>query len=334
MTSAHTNARLEEWLRHEGFLRRTLRGLLASEADVDDVLQQTWTKLLERPAAAPGEPRRWLVRVARNVALGGLRARRRRSEHEAEALPRAAGDSPAESAARVEALQQVGAAILALAEPYRSVVLLRHEQELDVATIARRLGRSEATVRSQLARAHELLRQRLDREFGGRERWALLAAPLVSAAPAWLVPGAAALLLLAAAAAYVVWPEAEPERAEVASARAAELLATPPASTSGVVAREEQADPQRVPARTLPAHAPAAPTPFEILLQGRVGDASTGGNVHRVHADGQLDRFRELVAEPLSIDLTLQAGERLAHVTAATLPADHVLHVYHVEFAA
>jgi DNA-directed RNA polymerase specialized sigma24 family protein len=39
--------------------------LLASEADVDDALQQTWTKLLERPAAGPDEPRGWLVRVAR-----------------------------------------------------------------------------------------------------------------------------------------------------------------------------------------------------------------------------------------------------------------------------
>src|SRR5688572_24404357 len=192
MTSAYSNARLEEWLRHEGFLRKTLRGLLASEADVDDALQQTWTKLLERPGAAPEEPRGWLTRVARNVAINGMRARRRRSEHEAEALPRARADSPAESAARVEALQRVGEAILALEEPYRSVVLLRHEQELDLATIARRLGRSEGTVRSQLSRAHELLRQKLDREFGGRERWALLAVSLASPSPAWLVPGAAA----------------------------------------------------------------------------------------------------------------------------------------------
>jgi len=332
MTSTHPNARLEEWLRHEGFLRKTLRGLLASEADVDDALQQTWTKLLERPVGVPAEPRGWLTRVARNVALGGMRARRRRSEHEAGAVARTQGESPAESAARVEALQRVGAAILALAEPYRSVVLLRHEQELDVATIARRLGRSEATVRSQLSRAHELLRHRLDREFGGRERWAALAAPLASAAAAWLVPGAAALLLLAAVGTYAVWPEAEPPAVEIASAPAAELRTAPGAGTPAVAAEEQPADPQREPARTAPARVPAPATPVEILLQGRVGE--TGGNPHRVHPDGKLEYFRERVAEPLALDLPIEAREARAHVTAASLPPDQVLHVRRAEFSA
>src|SRR6185503_376651 len=258
MTSASSNARLEEWLRHEGFLRKTLHGLLASEADVDDVLQQTWTKLLERQVAVPEEPRGWLTRVARNVALGGMRARRRRSEHEAEALPRTGGDSPAESAARVEALQRVGEALLALEEPYRSIVLLHHEQELDVAAIARRLGRSEGTVRSQLSRAHELLRQKLDREFGGRERWALLALPLASPLPAWFVPGAVAVLLLAAATTYAVWPAAEPPATETTLARTAELSSAAAAAPAVVV--QQPGDSQRAPAPAAPAREPAAPT--------------------------------------------------------------------------
>jgi hypothetical protein len=246
--------------------------------------------------------------------------------------PGADRESPAESAARVEALQHVGAAILALAEPYRSVVLLRHEQELDVPTIARRLDRSEATVRSQLSRAHELLRRRLDREFGGRERWAALAAPLAGATAAWLVPGAAALLLFAAAASYAVWPKAKPPVAETASLRPAELREAPSTGAPAVVAVAEAADPQREPARTAPARVPASATPVEVLLQGRVGE--TGGNPHRVHPDGRLQYFRERVAEPLALDLPLEAREARAHVTAAPLPSDQVLHVRRVDFAA
>lgn len=84
-------------------------------------------------------PRGWLVRVARNVALGGLRARRRRAEHEAEATRRELAESPAESAARVEALQRVGTAILALEEPYRMAFLVKR------ATWWRRAIRADAS---------------------------------------------------------------------------------------------------------------------------------------------------------------------------------------------
>ncbi len=330
MTGAFSNARLEEWLRHEAFLRKTLRRLLASEADVDDALQQTWTKLLERPVAVPGEPRGWLTRVARNVALGGMRARRRRSEHEAEAYPRSGSDSPAESAARVEALQRVGETILALEDPYRSVVLLHHEQELDVATIARRLGRSEATVRSQLSRAHELLRQKLDREFGGRERWALLALPLTSSSPAWLVSGAAVAVLLATLTTYATWPEATSPEAAPTTARSTELLSASIAEVPAAEETQERAAQRREPVSS--ASAPAAPVQVEIVLQGRVGDV--GGNEHRVHAHGRLEYFRELVAEPLALAPPLEAREERAHVTAPTLPSDHVLHVRRAAFAA
>ena len=334
MTSAFSNARLEEWLRHEAFLRKVLRRLLASEADVDDALQQTWTKLLERPAGVPAEPRGWLTRVARNVALGGMRARRRRSEHEAEALPRSGGDSPAESAARVEALQRVGEAILALEEPYRSVVLLRHEQELDVAAIARRLGRSESTVRSQLSRAHELLRQKLDREFGGRERWAALAVPLTSSSSAWLVPGAA-VVLLATVTTYAIWrvatlPEVAPTTARTTDLSASELLSASRVEAPEADETQERAAQAREPVSS--ASAPAAPVQVEIVLQGRVGDV--GGNQHRVHANGKLEYFRELVAEPLALAPPLEAREERAHVTAPTLPSDHVLHVRRATFTA
>jgi DNA-directed RNA polymerase specialized sigma24 family protein len=54
-----------------------------------------------------------------------------------------------------------------LREPYREVVRLRCLDELATAEIAERLGRGEATVRSQLKRGLDLLRARLGAPAGG-----------------------------------------------------------------------------------------------------------------------------------------------------------------------
>lgn len=333
MTSASSSVRLEEWLEHEEFLRKVLRRLLASEADVDDALQQTWTKLLERPSDTPEEPRGWLTRVARNVALGGLRARRRRAEHEAQVIARARDDSPDESAARVEALQRVGAAILALEEPYRSVVLLRHEQELDMGAIARKLGRSEATVRSQLSRAHELLRRKLDRDFGGRERWAVLAAPLASPSLTWLVPGVVSAALVVVTVAWLARPRAPATGSGKPNELSVALVPAPPQAPrvdEASVAQEpgrESVDTGTAPAALLPSE----PVAFELVLQGRLGDV--GGNEHRVSAAGKLDYFRGLASAPLSLAPPFQRADEHAYVACTAIPDDHVVHVYRVDYA-
>lgn len=332
MTSTSPKPSLEQWLEHETFLRRTLRKLLASDADVDDALQQTWTKLLERPGEMPAEPRGWLTRVARNVALGGLRARRRRMEHETAGTSERRSESPAESAARVEALQRVGAVILALEEPYRSVVLLRHEQELDLATIAHKLGRSEATVRSQLSRAHELLRRKLDRDFGERERWAVLAAPLASPSLPWLVPGVVSAALVVVTAAWLARPRAPAARTGEPTELTAALEPAPREAPRAVEPSAGQ-EPARTPVDT--GTAPAAPLPteqvaFELVLQGRLGDV--GGNEHRVSAAGTLDRF-QLSSEPLSLAPPFRREDEHAYVARTALPDDHVVHVYRVDYA-
>jgi len=266
MTSARSNARIEEWLTHQDFLRRTLRGLLNSEADVEDALQDTWARLLERPATAPAAPRGWLTRVTRNTALSGLRARRRRSDHETAARSAGAADSPADSVARMEAMQRVAQALLALEEPYRSVVLLRHEQDLAVATIARQLGRSEGTVRSQLSRAHELLRQKLDREFGGRERWALLAAPMVLRSGIPLAPIAALLVALAGGAGWWWWSERAAEPRPPALAAAPDPEPAPAPAVVTLPAREALLEPAPTLVEPPGSVALSAPTSNERLL--------------------------------------------------------------------
>jgi hypothetical protein len=69
-------------------------------------------------------------------------------------------------------------AVAALAEPARTIVVLRWFRGLDSAEIARELAMPAGTVRWRLKRALEELRADLDRRAGGREAWVGLLAPL------------------------------------------------------------------------------------------------------------------------------------------------------------
>lgn len=73
------DARLDELFRAE---RRRLWGLAyrltGNGADADDVVQEAFARLLERPPSDGQPPKPWLVRVVVNSALDVLRRRRRR----------------------------------------------------------------------------------------------------------------------------------------------------------------------------------------------------------------------------------------------------------------
>ena len=73
------DARFEELFRGE---RRRLWGLAyrltGNGADADDVVQESFTRLIEKPPPAGQPARPWLVRVVVNLSLDALRKRRRR----------------------------------------------------------------------------------------------------------------------------------------------------------------------------------------------------------------------------------------------------------------
>ena len=171
----------ESLLQHEPFVTAVVRGLLSDEARVQDVLQETWLTALRRPPRAAVSLRAWLARVAGNLARDSRRSESRRRVRERVASRTEGVESVDVTFERLSAQREVVDAVLALEEPYRTVVLLRYYQDLSPMRIAERLGRSAATVRSQLTRAREILRAVLDRRFaGGRRTWSgllLLPAP-------------------------------------------------------------------------------------------------------------------------------------------------------------
>jgi len=189
----------ETLLAHEPFVRAVARGLLADEAGVQDVVQETWLRALRRPPRPGVSLRAWLARVAGNLARDTRRAEGRRAVRERRAARAEALDSVEAGVERLAAQREVVGAVLALEEPYREVVLLRYYQGLDSGEIGRRLGRSAATVRSQLSRAHERLRARLDASFGERSAWAGLLVPLLGARSSGVTAAVGVKLLLVAA---------------------------------------------------------------------------------------------------------------------------------------
>jgi RNA polymerase sigma factor (sigma-70 family) len=177
----------EELLQHHRWARSLARRLVADDATADDVAQESMIIALER---APREPhgggglRSWLGAVVRNVARQRGRSEGRRAHREREAASPEPLPSALEMTAFAEGQKLLLSALLTLDEESRHMVLLRYQEGLPAAEIARRLGKNSGTVRSKIKRALEGLRVELDQTHGGdRRAWHAAVAPLTLGLP-------------------------------------------------------------------------------------------------------------------------------------------------------
>jgi len=172
-------ANLDELLTHAPWLRRLATQLVRDAAAADDLAQDVWLAAMRDAPPTLRNPKAWLATVARSLAFTGARSTRRRAAREeargvgADAL--AADDVVVEA----EREREVARRVMALPEPYRTVVLMRFYRDQKPSEIARALGRPVATVKVQLQRGLERLRADLAREYGGSANWCALLAPLL-----------------------------------------------------------------------------------------------------------------------------------------------------------
>ncbi len=161
----------ERW--HAPIFRLCVR-MTGDEHRAEDLRQETFARVFRfgREFENGRKFSTWLWRIALNLCHDELRRRQRRPElalattDSAEDSvrveePMCDGPSPAQQLETGERHAAVRTALLELPEHYRSVVVLRHYENLKFAEIAEALAIPEGTVKSRMAEALKQLNTRL-----------------------------------------------------------------------------------------------------------------------------------------------------------------------------
>jgi RNA polymerase sigma-70 factor (ECF subfamily) len=153
-------------------LIRYLIYLLGRRDGVDDLVQETWLRVLERGSSYDGRSRfePWLFTIARNLAIDHMRKRRIFSLDAnpdgewdpAVQMPASNAPSPFALAARTEDAGRLADALEALEPIYREALLLRFQEDLSLQEMSAVVGAPVATVASRIYRGLRTLRSRME----------------------------------------------------------------------------------------------------------------------------------------------------------------------------
>jgi RNA polymerase sigma-70 factor (ECF subfamily) len=155
--------------RHLPTVLAIARRMLRDDAEAEDVAQETLLRLWRNAAGlelGPHGVRPWLRRVASNLCIDRVRARRSTSVVE---------DVPEESAPPIQMRHmaerqlsaRVDAALKALPERQRLAITLFHYEGMSQVEVGEVLGVSDEAVESLLARARRALKAALQEEWRG-----------------------------------------------------------------------------------------------------------------------------------------------------------------------
>lgn len=143
---------------HGNSILRLAYSYLHNLSDAEEVLQETLIRFLQTAPVleSTAHEKAWLLRVAANLSKNRLSYERlRRSDELVEEL----------AAEEREDLSFVWEAVRSLPIPYREVIHLFYYEGYPTAEIAQMLNRKEATVRSDLRRGRERLKEMLKEAY-------------------------------------------------------------------------------------------------------------------------------------------------------------------------
>jgi RNA polymerase sigma-70 factor, ECF subfamily len=154
---------------YERLVLVTAMRMLGGMSDAQDASQEVFFKLYRNlRKVEAGSLSSWLYRVTVNVCHD-LRRKRAAAVpvEEAGEIP-AAGNDPHQSSAEAERRRVLALSLKMLPEKERAALVLRDLEGLSTGEVARILGSSEATVRSQVSRARVKVKDFVERYFRRR----------------------------------------------------------------------------------------------------------------------------------------------------------------------
>lgn len=157
-------------LAHSAWLARLARALVVKDDEIDDVVQQTFAQALAKPPSHTTNIRAWLATIAKNVVRSRRRSDSARVAREIAVEPRRPIEDPAEALERAEMRELVVKTVLGLDEPYRSALILRFFEEMDVEAISRMTKSGQDTVRTRIRRGVIRVRELLERHVRDEAR--------------------------------------------------------------------------------------------------------------------------------------------------------------------
>jgi RNA polymerase sigma-70 factor (ECF subfamily) len=155
-------------------LVRYLIYVLGRRDHVDDLVQETWIRVVERGSSYNGHSpfQAWLFTIARNLAIDHLRKKKNislDSSEDSESEKSAPSDflvstapSPFELAARTEDAAKLAKSMATLQPIYREALLLRFQESFSLEEISKTVGAPVATVSSRIHRGLAMLKIHLE----------------------------------------------------------------------------------------------------------------------------------------------------------------------------
>jgi RNA polymerase sigma-70 factor (ECF subfamily) len=272
----------ERLLAEAEFVRRLAAALIRDADHAEDLAQEALVAAVGRQSA-PHHWRNWLATVTRRLAARIWRTEGRRQHHE-QPLTGAEPAAPEQhTLERLELQQRLTRAVLDLPEPYRTAITLRHFDDLEPREIARRLGWTPAVTRQRIARGKQMLRQRLDRDFGNRTAWLGAGSRWVFASPAapwvtfaWLAMPKFVACLAALAVFTWLWVLIGPISTVPSAGTASAAVAQPQALAVGSNHQSDAAEPARL----------AVAAACRVLVRDERSQPLAGATVHCWDASG------------------------------------------------
>jgi RNA polymerase sigma-70 factor (ECF subfamily) len=145
--------------------------LMGRRDGVDDLVQETWLRVLERGSSYDGHSRfePWLFTIARNLAIDHMRKRQTislnpddREWESAATSPVSEASSPFALAARTEDAERLAHSMQTLDSVYREALVLRFQEDLSLQEISAVVGAPVSTVSSRIYRGLATLRSQLE----------------------------------------------------------------------------------------------------------------------------------------------------------------------------